>query len=180
MEDHVLPHEITTERLLLRIPVPEDAKHIFTNYAQDPEVTRYLSWKPAKSLADSEHRVQDRILAWRRGNICLWSIIEADRDLLIGAIELRLKDHIANAGYVMARSEWGKGYATEALRAVIDAGLALPEVYGVAAVCDVENLASARVMEKAGMVREGILRRYMVHPNIAQEPRDVFSYAITK
>ena len=176
----MLPREITTERLLLRVPLPEDAKHVFASYAQDPEVTRYLTWKPAKALADSEHHTQDRILAWQRGNICAWSIIESERDRLIGAIELRLKGHIADAGYLLARPVWGKGYATEALRAVIDAGLALPEVYRVAAVCDVENLASARVMEKAGMVREGVLRRYMVHPNIAEEPRDVYSYAITR
>lgn len=176
----MLPREIATERLLLRAPVPDDARRIFAGYAQDPEVTRYLTWKPAKALADSEHHIKDRILARQRGNICAWSIIESERDLLIGSIELRLKGHTADAGYVLARPAWGKGYATEALQAVIDAGLSFPAVYRVAAVCDVENLASARVMEKAGMVREGVLRRYMVHPNIAEEPRDCYSYAITK
>ncbi len=176
----MLLREITTERLLLRVPVPEDAQRIFAGYAQDPEVARYLTWRPATTLADSEHHIQDRILAWRRGNICAWSIIETKRDLLIGMIELRVKDGIADAGFVVARSEWGKGYATEALLAVIDAGLAFPEVNRVAAVCDVENLASAQVMEKAGMVREGVLQRHMVHPNISDEPRDVYSYAITK
>ena len=176
----MLPHDIATDRLLLRVPVSEDAQRIFDSYAQDPEVARYLTWRPAKTLADSEHHVRDRILAWRRGNVCAWSIIETKRDLLIGAIELRVKDGVADAGYVMARSEWGKGYATEALLAVIDAGLTLPEVNSVAAVCDVENLASARVMEKAGMVQGRILQRHMVAPNISEEPRDVYSYAITK
>ena len=176
----MLPREITTERLLLRAPVPEDAQRIFASYAQDMEVARYLTWRPSKKLADAEHHIHDRILAWRRGNICAWSIIETKRDLLIGMIELRVKDGVADAGYVVARSEWGKGYATEALVAVIDAGLALPEINGVAAVCDVENLASARVMEKAGMVRDGVLKRHMVHPNILDEPRDVFSYTIAK
>jgi RimJ/RimL family protein N-acetyltransferase len=83
-------------------------------------------------------------------------------------------------GYVIARAEWGKGYATEALRAVIEDGLAQPEITRVAAVCDVENLASARVMEKASMVKEGILVRHMVHPNISDEPRDVYSYSNTR
>ena len=176
----MLPREITTERLLLRVPVPEDAQRIFASYAQDMEVARYLTWRPSKTLADSEHHIHDRILAWRRGNICAWSIIETKRDSLIGMIELRVKDGVADAGYVVARTEWGKGYATEALMAVIDAGLALPEVQRITAVCDVDNLASARVMEKAGMVREGVLQCHMVHPNISEEPRDVYSYTITK
>ncbi len=176
----MLPRKITTERLLLRAPVPEDAQYISARYAQDPVVTRYLTWRPATTLTDSEHHIHDRILAWRRGNICAWSIIEIERDYLIGMIELRVKDSIADVGYVVAKSEWGKGYATEALLAVIDAGLALPGVDRVAAVCDVENLASARVMEKAGMVREGVLQRYMIHPNISDEPRDVYSYVVIK
>ena len=48
------------------------------------------------------------------------------------------------------------------------------------AVCDIDNLASARVMEKAGMQREGILKRWSVHPNISAEPRDSYCYAVVK
>lgn len=45
------------------------------------------------------------------------------------------------------------------------------------AFCDLDNLASSRVMENAGMIREGILRRYLTHPNISEDPRDCFLYA---
>ena len=41
---------------------------------------------------------------------------------------------------------------------------------------DVENTALARVLEKVGMAREGILRRYIIHPNISSEPRNCFMY----
>jgi len=44
----------------------------------------------------------------------------------------------------------------------------------------VENLASARVLEKAGMHREGMLRRWSVHPNVSPEPRDCLCYAIVR
>ena len=176
----MLPHDISTDRLLLRVPVSEDAQRIFDSYAQDPEVARYLTWRPSKVLADAKHHIHDRILAWRRGNICTWSIVETERNLLIGMIEIRIKGEVADVGYVIARAEWGKGYATEALRAVIEDGLAQPEITRVAAVCDVENLASARVMEKVSMVKEGILVRHMVHPNISDEPRDVYSYSNTR
>ena len=50
----------------------------------------------------------------------------------------------------------------------------------VSGVCDVENLASARVLEKAGMLREGRLRRHTVHPNVSDHPRDVYLYARTR
>jgi [ribosomal protein S5]-alanine N-acetyltransferase len=50
-------------------------------------------------------------------------------------------------------------------------------IWRIGAGCDVENSASARVMEKAGLEREGILRRWIIHPNISSEPRDWFSYA---
>jgi ribosomal-protein-alanine N-acetyltransferase len=53
-------------------------------------------------------------------------------------------------------------------------------VFRIGAVCDVENIGSARVMEKAGLVREGLMRRWLVHPNIADEPRDCFSYAMVR
>ena len=180
MDDRLLPHDITTGRLLLRVPVPEDAPELFNSYAQDPEVVRYLTWKPSKTLADSKHHIQDRILAWRRGNVCAWSIIQVEYGRFIGMIELRIKDNVASVGYVLAHATWGNGYATEALNAVICAGLALPQILRVVGLCDVENIASMRVMKKAGMVPEGVLRRYVVHPNISREPRDVYSFAITK
>jgi RimJ/RimL family protein N-acetyltransferase len=69
---------------------------------------------------------------------------------------------------------------TEVVRAVNDWALAQPEVHRVWAVCDVDNLASARVMEKAGMAREGKLRRWAVHPNLSTEPRDFWCYARVK
>jgi ribosomal-protein-alanine N-acetyltransferase len=48
------------------------------------------------------------------------------------------------------------------------------------AVCDVDNLASARVLEKAGMGREGRLRRWVLHPNVSAAPRDCWCYAHVK
>ena len=60
----------------------------------------------------------------------------------------------------------------EALKFAVDWALARPEVFRAYAFCDAENPASVRVMEKAGMTREGVLRRWHVCPNIGPEPRD--------
>jgi RimJ/RimL family protein N-acetyltransferase len=80
---------------------------------------------------------------------------------------------------VLARSAWRQGYATEAARAVVAWGLAQPEMHRVWAVCDVENPASGRVLEKAGMTREACLRAWAVMPAFPG-PRDVWCYAAIK
>src|SRR5262249_50237959 len=79
---------------------------------------------------------------------------------------LRPQNHRVELGYILGREHWGRGYMTEVVRAVSDWALAQPEVHRVWAACDVDNLASARLMEKAGMAREGTLRRWMLLPNI--------------
>ena len=69
---------------------------------------------------------------------------------------------------------------TEVLAEVARWAMTQPDVWRIGAVCDVENRASARVMEKAGLTREGVLRRWLVHPNVSDEPRDCFSFARTR
>jgi RimJ/RimL family protein N-acetyltransferase len=63
---------------------------------------------------------------------------------------------------------------TVAHQAVAHHVLQQPEIYRIGAVCDGDNIASARVLEKAGMQREGMLRRFIRHPNVSEQPRDVF------
>jgi RimJ/RimL family protein N-acetyltransferase len=69
---------------------------------------------------------------------------------------------------------------TEVLNDIVNWALQQPPIFRIGAVCDVENLASARVMEKAGLVREGLLRRWLMHPNVSDEPRDCLSYALVR
>jgi ribosomal-protein-alanine N-acetyltransferase len=174
------PEIIETESLRLRKPVLHDAEAIFRQYAQDPEVTKYLTWHPNRSVAETREFVRLCIAAWDAKKSFQWAIIQKKRDQLIGMIGLRIDGHKWELGYVLARRYWGRGYMTEAVKALVNWGLKQPEVYRIWAVCDVENPASARVMEKAGMKREGILRRWSVHPNISAEPRDSYCYAITR
>ena len=65
---------------------------------------------------------------------------------------------------------------TEVLTEVTVWALCQPSVFRIGSVCDVENVGSARVLEKSGFVREGLLRRWLLHPNISDEPRDCYSY----
>ena len=65
---------------------------------------------------------------------------------------------------------------TETLSEVAVWALHQPSIFRIGAVCDVDNIGSARVLEKSGFVREGVLQRWLVHPNVSGEPRDCYSY----
>lgn len=143
-------------------------------------MTRYLIWSPHRSVGETQVFLSKCVEADKSGTSIHWVMTRRSDETVLGMIVLRRDGHKADTGYVLARAEWGKGYMTEALRAIIDVAFAIQGIYRVWAVCDVENMASARVMEKAGMLKEGVLRRFMVHPNIGPEPRDVFCYAKTR
>ena len=99
---------------------------------------------------------------------------------LMGMINARIENKKWQIGYVLARAYWGNGYMTEALRALMAWALEQPEITLIWSVCDIENRASARVMEKAGMRREGRLARWSVHPNVSHEPRDAYCYSVVR
>jgi len=169
--------QICTERIILRAPVRDDALAIFNSYAQDPEVTRFLIWSPHKSFSETEEFVADCIEDSSKGTRFPWVITTRGSQTVIGMIELRIEGDTADVGYLIARQEWGRGFCTEALRGVLDFAFAMPDIRRVWAVCDVENVASARVMEKAGMAREALVPAFILHPNVSDRPRDVYRYA---
>ena len=174
------PDILETERLRLRKPAVQDAEEIFRKYAQDPVVTKYLTWRPNRDVQETQDFLAACLRAWDEGKSFHWVIEQKADHELLGMITARVDDQKWELGYVLARSYWGKGYMTEALKRLVDWALKQQEIYRVWSVCDVDNLASARVMEKAGMQREGILRRWSMHPTISDEPRDSYCYSITK
>ena len=174
------PEILETSRLLLRLPVLDDADAIFQKYAQDPEVTKYLVWRPHENSHVTKASVRRFMQCWEDGTSFPWVVVHKNDHALIGMIELRIEPFCADLGYVLAREYWGNGYATEMTKSVVEWALAQETIYRVWATCDVENPASARVLEKAGMQREGVLRRFIVHPNISAEPRDSYCYSAVK
>ena len=174
------PERFETSRLTLRPPVIEDAGPIFTSYATDRLVTRYVHWHPHETISDTKAFIHRCINVWHAGTAFPWVLCLKDGGEVIGMIELRIDGHRADIGYVLARDYWEKGLATEAAKLIVDWVIAQPPVYRVWAVCDVDNHPSARVLEKIGMQREGILRRWLFHPNLENEPRDCYVYALIK
>jgi len=174
------PEIFETPRLELRPPTLKDAQEIYNNYAQDKVVTRYVHWETHDSIEKTKKFLKRCVAVWQAGTAFPWVITIKETNHIIGMIELRLDDHRADLGYVLAREYWDQGYASEAAQLVADWGIAQPGIFRVWAVCDVDNHASARVLEKIGMQREGILRRWLFHPNIDKKPRDCIAYSIVK
>jgi len=175
-----MPERIETERLVLRKPRMDDASAIFHGWAQDEEVTRYLTWRPHQRVEQTEEFVQSCLSAWEYETRFPYMITLKENAEVVGMIDPRIEGQKVGIGYGARRAHWGKGYVPEATGAIIAWAFAQPSIYRVYATTDVENVASRRVLEKVGMQCEGILRKYILHPNRSDIPRDSYMYAITK
>lgn len=174
------PERIETKRLILRVPRMDDALAIFAGWTQDTEVTRYLTWRPHQRIQETEAFIQGCLSAWVSTTRFPYVITLKESCEVIGMIDPRIEGTKVGIGYGAARAHWGRGYVTEATRAIIDWAFQQDSTYRVYATTDVENFASQRVLEKVGMQCEGILRKYILHPNISSVPRDSYMYAIVK
>ena len=169
----------STDRLILRRPVPNDAEAVFA-YASDSEVMRYLPRLPSTDIAESRAFLERCERVWETHEALVWAITLNQGMSLIGMIEGRLSAHGVELGYVLNRPWWGNGYMTEAAGPVIEWALGEPDVHRVWAYTDVDNQASQRVLERLEMQREGTLHRWMTHPTPSDAPSDAFMYAIWK
>lgn len=171
------PASIETDRLSLRRPRAEHAESIFSRYASDPEVTRYLAWPRHRTIDDTHAFLAWSDSEWERwpaGPLLVFSRIDGS---LLGSTGLAFETPSrASTGYVFARDCWGRGYATEALGAIVALAPSVG-LTGLHAFCHAEHRASARVLEKCGFECEGVLRRHSVFPNLSSGRRmDVAIY----
>lgn len=167
------PEHLTTARLTLLRPRRDDAATIFERYAGDPDVTRLLGWPRHRSIADSAAFVDYSDEAWSTAPAGPYLALAGNGEL-VGSTGLDVETPWrAGTGWVLARSAWGQGYATELAIAMVQlaATLGLARLY---ALCHPDNRASARVLAKAGFHLEGVLRRHTIFPNLdAERPSDV-------
>jgi len=167
---------IETERLVLRAPRLNDAQSIFDRYASDAEVARYLAWPRHRSVAETRAFVKFSAEQWSRWKVGPMVAISREDGTLLGGSGLLLEtpEH-ASTGYVLARDAWGKGYATECLRAMLDLA-ARAGVPRVTAECHAAHAASRHVLDKCGFQQEPKTRQ-MVFPNLSSEPQEVLLFS---
>ena len=166
---HVGTQELETDRLFLRRLLPQDADAMYANWASDPAVTRFLRWEPHKSPTETRELLAAWATLYPNLDYYQWAIVEKGTGQVFGSISvcnallgepqqktewpgLDISDGIWELGYCIGRKWWGKGYTTEALRAVVQFWFS--ETDGAFLTCchAVDNPASGRVMQKAGFV----------------------------
>jgi RimJ/RimL family protein N-acetyltransferase len=150
---------IRADRVLLRDFEQVDWQAVH-GYASDPEVVRYMDWGPntedeTKSFVKRSITVQQEE---PRRDFVLAVVLERR---LIGGCGIHISDPKNREGwigYCLNRGFWGRGIGTETARALVAFGFDRLGLHRIFATCDPENVASARVLEKTGMQREGRLR----------------------
>lgn len=169
---------LATERLILRQLAPEDMDDVFA-YASNPEVSRHLTWECHRSLADTLVFLRAVDEAYERGELRDFGLVLKATGRLVGTCGFVRADRaagLAELGYTLARPLWDRGLMTEAVRAVIDFGLEEIGLRRVEALCLPENAASARVLEKAGMTREGLVEGRVV---MRGQPRAAYLFSLS-
>ncbi len=154
--------ELYTPRLVLREFRPSDFDAVHT-YETNPETRRYE--QVAIATAEETRRYLDDSLAWAREQPRTryrLAITICPEDTARGRISLALnwpEIREWEIGWTVDPQFWGRGYATEAARAMLDFAFGALDAHRVVAFCNANNRASERVMEKLGMQRDGYLRQ---------------------
>jgi ribosomal-protein-alanine N-acetyltransferase len=155
---------IRTDRLVLRPLTDADAGPLHAIYG-DRETMRFIGahGRPAPDLEATRRTLAQLLRHAELHGFSLWGVDEREGEPLVGVAGLLwVEGHgpEVEAAYVVRRDRWGRGYATEALRAVLGVGHSALGLERIVALAYPENEASRRVMEKAAMRADGTQRAY--------------------
>ena len=151
--------EIETARLLLR-QWREDDLDTYARICSDPEVMRYMGGGPL-TRAETERRVEKIVRSWEERGFGLWAVEYKETGTFIGRIGLLYHEdwsedeHKTEVGWLLDRSCWGRGLATEGARASVRYGFEELGLERIISIIRPENAASRRVAEKAGLALQG-------------------------
>lgn len=147
---------LRTARLTVRRMEPPDAVALAT-YRSDPQVARYQGWDVPFTPAQARALVAESAAAQALPDVWVQlAVVDRASGTLVGDLAVHVEDHgrQARVGVTLARAHQGRGYATEALGALLDHLLGPAGLHRVVADCDARNNASARLLERVGMRRE--------------------------
>lgn len=160
--NHLGTVTLESSRLILRRFVPGDAPAMFTNWASDPEVTKFLTWPPHKDVAVTHAYIEDVRLPGYGSLSCYEWVIELKNSNQIigsiGAVSCNEAVGSVHIGYCLGRTWWRQGIMSEALRTVMEFFFTRVGVNKVESRHDPKNPNSGRVMVACGMKYEGTIR----------------------
>lgn len=171
-----IPEKIETERLVLTRFRHEDAAEIFYTYASKPECTKFVSWPTHQTIKDTRAYLNQTALGWKQGDDYAFAVRQKVNNRLIGGCGFLLDNGKAQIGYVFGSLHWGNGFATEITRKLIELLREQSSLLRIGSFIDSENLASASVLQKAGMVEEAYLKNWFQFPNQGNAFKDCILY----
>ena len=144
--------EIYTSRLCLRQFRNEDFK-AYAKIMADPEIGKWFPKGDSFSYEEAEKSFISIREHWTRHNFGVWGIFHKKNKILIGRCGLNLIDETSEIeiDFILAKKFWGKGYATEAVKAAIEYGFKILHLDRIIALAKIDNIASRKVMEKNRM-----------------------------
>ena len=156
---------LDTKRLTLRRITMDDVDAMYKNWASDPLVAKGAGWPKHENRLETEGIVSQWVENYLHAHTYHWVVVEKQSGEPFGtisAISVSEKNETCEVGYCFGQAWWDKGYATEALKEVLSFLLKDVGLFLVEAKHRRLNPASGRVMEKAGMLFEAVLknRRY--------------------
>ena len=150
---------LKTERLVLRPFTRADAEDMYNHWAGDPLVSRYLTWAPHRNVEETRALLAQWEKEYSRPDHYSWAIVSGGVAVgSIAAVRLEEESGFVTLGYCLSRRLWGRGYMTEAVRAVCSFFFREAGASRITADYVAENVASGRVLEKCGFRREELLR----------------------
>lgn len=155
-----LPTLITT-RLILRPARMTDAEDMY-EYSKDPQVARHVLWDAHTSIHQTRAYIRYLIRQYRNAAPGTFVIVIKETGKVVGTIGfmwVQQDNRSAEVGYSLSRQYWNQGYMSEALRVVLEFGFTRLGLNRIEAQHEMDNPASGRVMQKAGMQHEGTLRQ---------------------
>ncbi len=144
--------ELKTDRLILRRYLPSDALILHEKFGVDPRMYKYSGWNPYATPGMAEHSVMEAIKNYSNPLFYGWAI-ESEGALVgtIGAYDYDEEKSQIEIGMSIEPGSWGRGYATEALKAVLSYLIGEENIGTVVAWCAKDNLGSWKALERAGM-----------------------------
>lgn len=153
---------IESDKFLLREMSLKDVDDMFCYYS-NPEMMKFTSTEVHTSKEETLARIVKLSNSFNSKKGIAWVIEDKESNRVIGDIGIYYitKDYKkAGIGFNIAQTYWNKGYGTQALTLVLRHAITKMNINRIEATCKVDNIASARVMEKSGMHYEGTLRQY--------------------
>lgn len=159
---HCGTQSISTERLILRRFLIDDAEAMYKNWASDPDVTKYLTWSAHTGIDASKAILEEWIPSYSRKNYYHWAIVlkEHGSDPIgsISAVHMNDDIDMVHIGYCLGKNWWHQGIMSEALKAVMSYFFDEVGVNRIESRHDPRNPHSGMVMKKCGMKYEGTMR----------------------